>query len=191
MRPQLLCLLLGALILAACGGGEAGSTAKEPPDPRSQPAVQKDVILFFESPALTLQPERRRLAISPQEAEAIGTLVGALLTGPASEGLASPFPEGVELRAAFFLPDGTAIVDLAGAPLLEGWQTGAHAEWLAIQSVAHTLTENLATVRHVRFLVNGQPAATLGGHVLTSRAIKPVESLIPNERSGHQVAATP
>lgn len=179
------------LLLVGCGGRSQGTTAKEPPNPEHQPAVQRDVTLFFESAEGVLQPESRRIAVSPQEAEAIGTLVGALISGPQNAALAGPFPEGVELRAAFFLPDGTAIVDLAGSPFSDGWQTGAHAEWLAIQSVARTLTGNLPKVRQVRFLVNGQPVSTLGGHILTSRAIRPVESRIPTGRSATEQAASP
>lgn len=180
--PSLL-LLFAVAALTSCERGGQGTTAKEPPTPQQQPAVQRNVSLFFETPQLVLGAEARTLPMPAAEGEAIHTLVAALLEGPRNPALASPFPEGVTLRAAYFLPDGTAIVDLGGEPFVDGWQTGAHAEWLAIQSVAHTLTRNLPKVRQVRFVVNGQPASTLGGHIWTARSIRPVESNMPNTRS--------
>jgi spore germination protein GerM len=87
-------------------------------------------------------------------------------------------PAGIEIRATYLLPDGTAIVDLGGPLFATGWQTGAHAELMLAYSIVQTLTANLPSIRQVLLLVNGQPAETLGGHISLERALAPNPRLV-------------
>lgn len=186
-------LLLTAAVLAllnGCGSEERATTAKEPPIPRQTPGVSRAVALYFEHPDLFLAAEERVLTIPANQAQAIETLVNGLIEGPRSPRLAPVFPAGVTLRAAFALPQEIAVIDLAGEPLLRGWPGGAHGEWMAMQAVAHTLARNLK-VREVRFLVNGQAAPTLGGHVAISWGIRPLASLVAPSTQQAQAAQPP
>lgn len=73
------------------------------------------------------------------------------------------------LRQVYVLNDGTAVVDLT----LDGAGTpagGIVTELAFIQSIVRTLRTNLPEIERVRFLVGGQPAETLLGHVSLSGA---------------------
>jgi hypothetical protein len=56
-----------------------------------------------------------------------------------------------------------AVVDLAGA-FVDGHPSGILTESLTVESICGTLRANLPQVTEVRFLVDGQPRATLAGH---------------------------
>lgn len=190
MRTAVATAGIVAILLSACGDREQATTAKEPPNPRQKPGVDRAVALYFETADLTLAAEERVLTIPSTPAQAIETLVNGLIEGPRSPQLHPVFPAGVTLRAAFFLPQSTAVIDLSGEPLQRGWPGGAHGEWMAMQAVAHTLARNLE-VRQVRFLVDGQPAPTLGGHVAIKWGIRPASTLVAQRVQQPQAPQTP
>ena len=61
-----------------------------------------------------------------------------------------------------------AVVNLASA-FADGHPSGIEAETLTVESICGTLHANLPQIAQVRFLVNGQPRATLAGHADLSR----------------------
>jgi hypothetical protein len=61
-----------------------------------------------------------------------------------------------------------AVVDLTGA-FADGHPSGVLTETLTVESICGTLHANLPQVAQVRFLVDGQPRATLAGHADLSR----------------------
>jgi len=61
-----------------------------------------------------------------------------------------------------------AVVDLAGA-FADGHPAGILTESLTVESICGTLHANLPQVAEVRFLVDGQPRATLAGHADLTR----------------------
>ena len=61
-----------------------------------------------------------------------------------------------------------AVVNLAG-DFANGHPSGILAETLTVESICATLHANLPQVSQVRFLVDGQPRATLAGHADLSR----------------------
>jgi spore germination protein GerM len=71
-------------------------------------------------------------------------------------------PPKLQLRNAFLLPDGIAVMDLA---MDSGLSFGADEELAIVAAVVDTVLQNVADTTRVRILVNGEPAETLGGHV--------------------------
>ena len=61
-----------------------------------------------------------------------------------------------------------AVVDLAGA-YADGHPSGILTEALTVESICGTLHANLPQITEVRFLVDGQPRATLAGHADLTR----------------------
>ncbi len=96
------------------------------------------------------------------------TLFAELKRGPQRSGLLPSLPEKVQLRNAFLLPDGVAVIDLA---VDAGLSFGSDEELSIIASLVDTTLQNVADTNRVRILVNGEPAETLGGHVDLTRPL--------------------
>jgi hypothetical protein len=64
--------------------------------------------------------------------------------------------------------DELAVVNLSGA-FVAGHPSGIQTETLTVMSICGTLHANLPRVTQVRFLVDGQPHATLAGHADLTR----------------------
>jgi hypothetical protein len=90
-------------------------------------------------------------------------------------GPAEPKPGAVrsaELKADTAIPQLTgselAVVNLTGS-FVANHPSGLETETLTVLSICGTLHDNLPRVTQVRFLVDGQPRATLAGHADLSR----------------------
>ncbi len=140
--------------------------------------VLRAVTLYYESPEMLLAPERREIPLPENPAGALPVVIRELLKGSANAAVPRLLPADTVLRAAYLLPDGTVLIDLGGPTLSEGWGTGSHQELMAIYSTVQTVVANFPETRRVRFLLNGTPAETLGGHVSLARSISPMPSLV-------------
>lgn len=140
------------------------------------------VRLYYESPQMLLSAETRNVALPESAPAAVPVVVRELIKGPVMATSLRLFPTDTVVRAAYLLPGGTAIVDLGGATLTQGWGAGSHQELMAVYSLVQTVTANFAEVKHVRVLVNGSPAETLGGHVWIARSLTPMPKLVAPER---------
>ena len=138
----------------------------------------RPVRLFYESPDMLLAPETRNVALPENPIGAIPVVVRELLKGPGNAATPRLFPADTVMRAAYLLPDGTEIVDLGGPTLSQGWGTGSHQELMAVYSLVQTVTANFADARRVRFLLNGGPTETLGGHVSLARSLPPMPAVV-------------
>ena len=76
---------------------------------------------------------------------------------------------GVE--QVFLLEDGTAIVDLA-RPTAGQLRGSVACELSLLRSIAKSLTANLKEIESVRFILGGQEAETLAGHVSLSAVFR-------------------
>jgi hypothetical protein len=94
-----------------------------------------------------------------------GTGVAQVFLLPAPDLSASP--NSAEPRAGFSSPE-LAVVDLSGA-FVATHPSGLETETLTVLSICGTLHANLPRVTQVRFLVDGQPHATLAGHADLTR----------------------
>ena len=175
MRRATLLLLL---LLVVAGAGCKKEKALTPNLNVENKVAMRTVQLFYEAPDMFLVPERRDIPLPENPAAAVPMVMRELLKGSASAAVPRLFPEDTVLRAAYLLPDGTAIVDLGGPTLTNGWSTGTHQELMAVHSVVQTIVANFADARRVRILVNGTPSETLGGHLWLGRAVSPVPAMV-------------
>jgi hypothetical protein len=76
-----------------------------------------------------------------------------------------------------------AVVNLAGA-FANGHPSGIEAETLTVLSICGTLHANLPQITEVRFLVDGQPRATLAGHADLTRTYLTGETGMAAETGG-------
>lgn len=174
-RRAVLALALAALLLPAACREKSGAVD----DPAQQNKVAVRLVqLYFESPQMLLAAEPRNVSLPENPAAAMPLVVSELLKGPAIAATPRLFPPDTVLRGAYLLPGGTAIIDLGGKTLTEGWGTGSHQELMAIYSLVQTVGSNFADAQRVRILVNGTPAETLAGHISLARSLTPRADLV-------------
>jgi len=97
--------------------------------------------------------------------EVSGSQAGVNPAGQSSPSKDPP-PEGDEL----------AVVNLSGA-FVASHPSGIETETLTVMSICATLHANLPRVTQVRFLVDGQPRATLAGHADLTRTYLATEAV--------------
>jgi spore germination protein GerM len=179
IRSSSLAVFLVIAIVAAGGVGWfwskrsgdpvlAGTVRMDTPAPTLQ---KRQVHLYFaDSSGKYLSAEQRVVEQPADAASAARELVNALIRGPLEERTRT-LPRNAGLRALFVTSDGIAYVDFR-ADALNSYPGGVETELLTIFSIVDTLVLNLETVRQVKFLIGGQEAATLAGHVDISRPFK-------------------
>lgn len=172
-RLTLLALAL-LLVLPACKGKRrAGESVLA-----QNRVVTRTIALYFESPDLRLVAEQRTLPLPENEAAAAPIVVREVLKGSANASIPKLWPADIVARGTYLLPDGTAVVDLGGATLVNGWGTGTHNEMMAAYSLVQTLTSNFTQIKRVRLLINGQQADTLAGHIDLRKPLRPLPNLL-------------
>lgn len=138
------------------------------------------VRLYFAHPAqLRLVGEDRPLPIRNSTRENCRAAVQALVEGPTT-GSAPTLPTVAQVRAIYLLDSGELILDFSRAIDVPEMRS-AGAEWLMVQSLAHTLTQpglqgaNDRAVTSIRILYEGSPAeqGSFPGHVLLSGTVRP------------------
>ncbi len=196
----LLVSLIGALFLARHLRGKASlrETVVSLPAPAPTPIVPptpipaRHVVLYFESEVDgRLHSESRDLPIMPDDIALLRAVSAAVLDGPKTPGLLSPFPEGWRVRAAFRLKDGLAVLDLEPPQDKKGdrspgvppsrWETGSHEELLAAQSVMISAAKNVVGLSRFVLLVGGEPVETLGGHIDLTHPLSPDLTMVVDE----------
>jgi hypothetical protein len=140
------------------------------PGVTAPPAIETvRVTLYFpDRDGLLLHPEERDLPKPPGGAAFLQALFAELQKGPAGEDLIAVIPPKMQLRNAFLLPAGEAVLDLA---VDSGLSYGSDEELTIVGALVDTTLQNVAETSRVRILVNGEPAETLGGHVDLTRPL--------------------
>lgn len=127
--------------------------------------------LFFASPnGDSLVTESREMADVQDLHERVAALVGELDRGPTGRGIAT-LPAGTSVLHVYLDDRGLLTVDLSRA-FQQGFRGGASAEYLAIASLARTLSANVPETRQVMLICGGEPLVTLGGHLPLDRPIE-------------------
>jgi hypothetical protein len=117
-------------------------------------------------------------------------VLGKLLDLYAAPGAAHSVPGGASSVAQVFLLPAPeigasqaqssdaqlAVVNLTGS-FAASHPSGIETETLTVLSICNTLFANLPSVTQVRFLVDGQPRATLAGHADLTRAYLAAEAV--------------
>lgn len=164
-------------------------------------APPEQATLFFANDAdNTLVTEDLSLPLPPSPNARARVVLGKLLDLYASPDAAHPVPGGAASIAQVFLlpavsdsasaPPASAakesdtgpqlaVVNLTGA-FVASHPSGLETETLTVLSICATLHANLPRVTQVRFLVDGQPRATLAGHADLTRTYLTADA-IPTE----------
>jgi len=196
----ILALLLGAfVVMRSVKAPKAGAPPAPAPRPTAAlpptPIPARNVTLFFESKEGdgVLHPEARDVPVATDDVAFLRSVAAGVVEGPRSADLVRPFPDGWTLRGAYLLRDGVAVLDVApprapapseagpgtpepvvpAPPVWVKWQAGAHEEDAALQALAVSVSKNMTSVTRVVFLVAGEPADTLAGHVDLAHPIAP------------------
>jgi hypothetical protein len=148
--------------------------------PQVAPAEQATLMVANDADS-TVQPRLLTLPL-PQNPEARArAILGKLLDLYAAPDAAHPVPGGASsIKQVFLVPIANAsgsatssgpqlaVVNFTGA-FVAGHPSGLETESLTVLSICSTLNANLPGVTEVRFLVDGQPRATLAGHADLTR----------------------
>jgi hypothetical protein len=173
--------ILAGLGLLSCGraprgrGGDAAGAQGEIAAPAAVVAPEtevayEEVTIYLRAPdeALALAAVPVRIVYFPSPVERARQIVRLVLDGvPEATGAVAPVRGGVRLREVLIDDRSIAWVDLEGPSLrVVG---GSDEEMALVAALARSLNENLEEVDRVGFLVSGEPAETLAGHVDASR----------------------
>ena len=143
--------------------GDSGGLPPLTPDAAATPPETVRVTVYFlDNEDGLLHPEQRDIPRPSGPGPYLKALFAELARGPAQPGHAAVLPAKMQLRNAFLLPDGIAVLDLA---MDSGLSFGADEELTIVAAIVDTVLQNVADTTRVRILVNGEPAETLGGHV--------------------------
>ncbi|PCJ67065.1 MAG: hypothetical protein COA73_00155 [Candidatus Hydrogenedentota bacterium] len=143
-----------------------------------------DINLYFSHPEMVLlTPEPRRIELTDSTIQNCKRTMEALIHGPIKH-LVPVMPSSTHIRGMFLLDNGELIIDFS-RELEAGHIKSTSTEWLWIQSVAHTMTQDALIgsdgnhVRSIRFLFEGAPAqSSFPQHVDVSDPVMPAPSAI-------------
>ncbi|MGD8834477.1 MAG: GerMN domain-containing protein [Desulfobacteraceae bacterium] len=175
----LLSTLFGSAILIAVGLGWmlANRSGEQLGDVPSGPgygprAVEKSEIhLYFGDDQGRYLTAEQRIVDRPGDAVAFGRQILAVLLAGPKQGASRTLPKGAALRAFHILSNGVAYVDFESGSF-DDHPKGVATELLSIYSIVNSLVLNVEEIRTVKFLIGGQEAATLAGHVDMSHPFK-------------------
>lgn len=119
--------------------------------------VDEDYVMTGEESDEIVLTEEREVEYGDTSLEE--AIVNELMIGPEGEGLYTLIPEEADLLGVE-VEDGTAFVDFSS----EGLGGGSMQETYTIRQIVDSLTD-LDTVDRVQFLIDGQKAETLMGHI--------------------------
>lgn len=137
--------------------------------PPKTPTETVRLTLFFPGAEdAKLRPEERDIPKPTGPGAYLKAIFAELARGPTRPGLVASIPPKIQLRNAFLLPEGVAVLDLA---VDSGLAFGSDDELTIVASIVDTTLQNVADTTRVRILVNGEPAETLGGHVDLTRPL--------------------
>jgi len=121
--------------------------------------------IFWVSPASpeALEPTTVELPLSADPENRAKQLIAALIEKAPSQ-TQRTLPPDVTLLQFYLLSDGTAIADFSESLEAET-PSGILNEQMAVDSILRTLGANTSNIKRIKFLIRGQEADTLAGHL--------------------------
>ncbi len=183
-------IVMGAVLWHLRDKAHQRLLAGEDSTPTQAPAVapvEQATLMVASDASDTLETRVLSLPLPPGDGPRARAVLGSLLDLYAAADSSHPVPGGARSIAQVFLMPATgsatsakdganaqagpelAVVNLTGA-FANSHPVGIETESLTILSICATLRANLPRVRDVRFLVDGEPRATLAGHADLTRA---------------------
>lgn len=168
----------------------AGEVSTPTKAPEVAPEVQATLVVANDADG-SLTPRVLSLPLPANSNERARAILGKLFDIYATPGAAHPVTGGAaSVLQVFLLPapgnssasseggDQLAVVNLAAA-FANTHPSGLETETLTLLSICDTLHDNLPRISEVRFLVDGQPRATLAGHADLTRTYLPADEAAP------------
>lgn len=168
----------------------AGEVSTPTKAPEVAPEVQATLVVANDADG-SLSPRVLSLPLPANPNQRARAILGKLLDIYATPGATHPVSGGASsILQVFLMPaphgspastesgDQLAVVNLAAA-FANTHPSGLEAETLTLLSICDTLHDNLPRVSEIRFLVDGQPRATLAGHADLTQTYLPAEEAAP------------
>jgi hypothetical protein len=129
----------------------------------------RTIDLYFPGREGGLATETREILGGESLESDVRRAVEELVRGPAEEGV-RPIPSTTRLLDVFWDGDGELVLNFSD-DLRTDHPGGSEAEIATVRCLVRTIAGNFPAVERVRLLVDGEPVATLAGHVDLSRAL--------------------
>jgi len=167
MKRKELLLVFIALALGAAGYciwkySMPGISPHRPGLQGSEETLKIDI--YFASEDGNLAPEPRTIYKTAEQSDQIIQTLYELMKGPQKAGLFPTIPQGTRLRGTYMDEDQTLYIDWS-RELVANHPGGSTGELATVYSVVNTLTSNFPDVKRVKFLVEGEEAETISGHI--------------------------
>ena len=127
-------------------------------------------LYFADKDNVFLIAEERDLLQAEDPIISSKSIIEALISGPAQK-LGPTIPQKTSLRALYIYEEGTCYVDLS-ADIQEDHPGGAATELLTVYSIVNSLILNIADIKAVKILIEGQESITLAGHIDLQQPLK-------------------
>lgn len=169
LAGALVVVLVIALALWGWLGARRGSNARTP----TVAPGGREVTLFIATED-TGEFRTRALALAPDQTwpDQVRAVIDGLVAQSDRKDDPSLWPFSLRVRSAYLLRDGVLVLDLEES-VKYNRDASAARELQVVRSVVRTLTKNFSNARRVKFLVNGDEAETLAGHVDVTRPLGP------------------
>jgi len=120
-----------------------------------------------------LVSETRTIRAQRYRDEEVAAVVDELLRGPERGGAVRTFPDGTQLRSAFYDEESRMLyLDFNQALVAEG-MGGSAVELMTMGALLRTIAVDFPEVNQVQFLVEGLEVETLGGNLDLTRPLRP------------------
>lgn len=180
-------LLMGAFLIRGCQQAHRRLTALNDATPIAAPTTTatEEVTLYMASDSnATITPTRFQVALPQDSSLRARALLEHLLAQYSLPNSAHPLQSGPAVDDVFLLAGKTVLVNLHGS-FADNHPSGIEVEQLTLDSMIGTLHSALPQYAEVRFLVDGQPRATLAGHASLDHSYPLIDttnrSTTPNE----------
>ncbi len=158
------CAVLMSLPALLVSAADPGREAAASTGGRAAPTQKSPVHIYFANRNNNFLMAEQRVVFYPDEPAGLaGSIINALIKGP-QKGLLRTIPADTRLRALYIISDGTCYVDLSEA-VRKNHPGGCKSELLTIYSMVNSLILNVPEIERVQFLIDGQEAPTLAGHI--------------------------
>ncbi len=153
---------LGWTVAPGAEGDESVLSARELA--ARQASSRNTILVYFTADGATLQGQTYNLTKPLSPHERLRFAVETLLAGPASENYSSAVPPNTRLRAAYLVEKDFVVLDLS-REIRSQALGGPMTEWLCVQAIVNTVTDNMPDVRRVQILIDGQLVPILWNNV--------------------------
>jgi hypothetical protein len=178
--------VIGILLLAGCASDEP-APAPEPQaietdapidTPVGEPLRRHTVEIYFPSDLGDgLVGEYREIFLTATPEDRAKQIIADLISGPTGPDSLRAVPVGTWLKQAYVLKTGVTYLDFS-EDLQEGIGGGSMEELLTVYAIVNSVARNVPEVGEIYLLVNGEPLATLNGHMDLRLPLYPDYSLI-------------